>query len=332
LSWENREEGQGEDLSKMNRGKSYRLMAGMAALILLGLGLSLGGCHEKMCWDEVYELAPDTCCSELFGISGDSALDVYAVGYDIMLLYEGYEWLWVRSNFGGSMLSDVWISPTGNVFVVDREGTVSRYDGSVWEDIHYLPDSEFSSVWGTDDTNLYVVGSNDTNGILLHYKDGLWQEEYSWPDRCFGNVWGLSADEVYASGCGKLLYFGGDSWAEVQTGFEFKAGNIWGTSADDIFAVGTNVYHYDGISWSIVDTGIEEGGRDVWGRGPDDLFYVGKEGVAVHYDGDTWSDVSMSESIDLEAVGGTTGGEVFAVGNTWENRFLVGKVFKYICD
>jgi len=299
------------------------------AVILLVSFLSSYGCSGGDCWVEAegYRWS-----GELYGISGTSDLDTYVVGYDIAAKYDGHKWNLISSNLGGGYLTDVWVSPSGSVYTAGRSGIVYKCDGSSNEQIHDLPGGEFSNVWGTDDNNLYVVGTTDTNGTLLHYKDGLWQEEYVWPDRCFGGVWGSSADDVYSVGCGELLHFGGVAWQELQMEFEFKAGRIWGTSADDIYAVGTNVYHYDGISWSLVNTGVEEGGVDVWGRGPDDLFYVGPEGVVVHYNGDRWIDVSISKDVDLEAVGGTVNGEVFIVGNTWKSGSFVGKVYRYNCD
>lgn len=310
---------------------SSRLLQAAVLLILTYSYSLFAACSSDECWSEVNDISGVGDPDELFGVCGHDVYGVYAVGWDIALKYDGSEWSVISRSFGGELLYDVWTSPSGTVFTVGSYGFVRRLIDEEWEVIYSLQDGSFSKIWGTDDNNLYIVGSNETNGLILHYQSGAWHEEFSWPDLCFGDIWGSSADNVYVVGCGKLLHYGGESWVELQPEVDFRAGHIWGASENDIFAVGLKVFHYNGSSWSIVDTGNEQGGVDVWGRDGNDVFVVNDRGVAMHYNGDIWNDISTSKRIDLEAVGGYPDGEVFAVGNAWKDFSRVGKLLRYTC-
>ena len=59
---------------------------------------------------------------------------------------------------------------------------------------------------------------------------------------------------------------------------------ISGTSRADIWVAGRRIYH-----WSSVPTGTSQDLSNVWGSGPRDAWAVGYGKLALHWDGQSWS-------------------------------------------
>ncbi len=49
------------------------------------------------------------------------------------------------------------------------------------------------------------------------------------------------------------------------------------------------ILHYDGVSWSEMTTGSSKFFRGVWGSSGSNVFAVGESGAILHYDGLSWS-------------------------------------------
>ena len=75
----------------------------------------------------------------------------------------------------------------------------------------------FNSVWGVDDQNLFVVG---TDGAKYYCRLGEWIRTQNNPGRDYAQVWGTKVDDVYAvgvisgSGKGIIEHFDGDTWRD----------------------------------------------------------------------------------------------------------------------
>jgi hypothetical protein len=151
----------------------------------------------------------------LYGVSGSSSNNVYAVGWDgstgLIYHYTGGAWTSISSGVDVA-LDGVWVSASGEVFVVGDGGTVLHYDG-------------FN--WGT--MTQTATGQN------------------------LNDVWGTAPDDVYAVGeSGAIIHYDGNGWTLMTTGISNHFTGIWGTSSSDIFAVGTatTFMHYDGTGWT----------------------------------------------------------------------------------
>jgi hypothetical protein len=93
---------------------------------------------------------------------------------------------------------------------------------------------------------------------------------------------------------------------------------VWGASAFDAFAVGDGVItHYDGSAWSAATLGATSALRDVWGTSGTNVYAVGDDGVILHYDGGGWSAAAAFAPL-LTSIWGTSAGDVYAAGNTGE--------------
>jgi hypothetical protein len=96
-------------------------------------------------------------------------------------------------------------------------------------------------------------------------------------------IWSDGNGTVLASGGRYYRSVGGD-WQQVPRASDVTAANgMWARSVTDAWAVGANagVFHYDGVSWSRVATGVT---------------------------------AAQAANLQLFAIGGTDGGEIWAVG------------------
>lgn len=66
---------------------------------------------------------------------------------------------------------------------------------------------------------------------------------------------------------------------------------IWGSSASDVYCIGYNglILHYDGQSWSQMDSGTTKDLLGIWGSSSTNVFVVGGDGIVLHFNGNTWS-------------------------------------------
>ncbi len=81
-----------------------------------------------------------------------------------------------------------------------------------------------------------------------------------------------------------------DEWTEVYTYWEGLHA-VWGSSSSDVFAVGTNgaIVHYNGSTWSPMSITTSHDLFGVWGSSASDVFAVWSGGTILHYDGSAWS-------------------------------------------
>ncbi len=76
-------------------------------------------------------------------------------------------------------------------------------------------------------------------------------------------------------------------WIKMETGISAHLRGIWGSSENNIFAVGRDgvIIHYDGNTWEAMTSNTSDYLRDVWGSSENDVFAVGYSGTIIHYDG-----------------------------------------------
>lgn len=93
--------------------------------------------------------------------------------------------------------------------------------------------------------------------------------------------------------------------------------NLWATSANDIWGVGQSgsLVHYDGQSWTKVSLGITRNLYAVWASSASDVWVVGASGYITHYNGSAWSPVSNGAVYDLNGIYGISANNVWAVGS-----------------
>ena len=92
---------------------------------------------------------------------------------------------------------------------------------------------------------------------------------------------------------------------------------IWGSGPDDLFAVGEKgvALRYDGRSWSRIPTGFEDKElRAVFGMSPTEVYAVGESGLVLRFDGSGWSQVRSPTEAYLLGLNAGPNGTLTAAG------------------
>ncbi len=114
------------------------------------------------------------------------------------------------------------------------------------------------------------------------------------------------------------------AWSTVLDGDDLDRVvlSAWGASSSDVYAVGGGLgtgkgpiaLHYDGDSWSEIATNVTDSFWWLWGAASDDVYFVGEGGAIVHYNGATAETQTTPTTDTLFGVWGTSGNDVWAVG------------------
>jgi hypothetical protein len=291
-------------------------------------------------------------CSRLAGIWGSSASDVFAISScGALIHYDGQAWSLrdpgplaaanlenyssYTSSLWGASAADIFVAGSGFSEQSGPYAAVYRYNGSGWttHPVTYGDSASCNGVWGTSASDVYAVGGDDAGGYVSHWNGTDWSASFpinatdALADIQLVAVWGSSASDVFAVGggilddsAGIILHYNGKQWSPVDTGQVSRLNSVWGTYASDVFAVGMGgmILHYDGTVWTPQEngTGIHlnaNSGSDVFAAGYD----VETQAAAIlHYDGTSWSSMAGAMTADLRGLWGSSGSDVFAVGDS----------------
>ena len=103
---------------------------------------------------------------------------------------------------------------------------------------------------------------------------------------------GNSGSDINVSNTGRTSTAG---WDRITGDFTGHLYSIWGNSSSDIFAVGGGpgdgvIVHYDGDTWSQMDSPSIASLRGVWSSSSSDAYATGgPDGTILHYDGTSWT-------------------------------------------
>jgi hypothetical protein len=144
-------------------------------------------------------------------------------------------------------------------------------------------------------------------------------------------VWASGPTDAWAVGAaGTIVHWDGAKWSLSTSGTTATLLAVWGSSAGDVWAVGVGgaIVHWDGASWSSVPSGTSIDFVDLSGSGPTDAWAVGSithgppwtnsDGThlgAVHWDGKSWSTVSLGTDMYVTGVWATGADDVWAFGS-----------------
>jgi hypothetical protein len=213
----------------------------------------------------------------VWDIAGRNRYDIYAVGREMILHYDGSQWTWVNGGFG-NYLNAVWVDNTGDVWVAGDD--VHRLHGSTWAPAQ-IGDGNMRvyDMWGMDET-MYAVGSRGRAAIC---KNGVWRQVQTGTDNALVAVWGFDENHVYAveGDSNEIVYYNGSTWQpmvinEPNVG---RPASIWCTGPNDLFVQDAEgpLVHYDGRTWQPLQRVFPEGMTSITGAGHE-LLAVGYRG------------------------------------------------------
>lgn len=247
-----------------------------------------------------------------------SANDVFVGGLNAQLLrFENGVWSSLVED-GYGEIRGIWGSSPGDVFAVgdlELTATVLHHDGTVTTrmtipEVHGL---RLNGIWGTSGADVFAVG--DDNAIL-HYDGASWQVQRP-PDPYGGKaasaVSGTGPGDVFAVGS-DILHYDGTTWELVRGDVSLRS--LWVASPSRALAVGwDSALRLDGAEWFEEPSLLRPTFRAVWDDG-ESAFAVGRKGVVARRVGGTWAPLESGTRADLNAVWGSSGADVHAVGGT----------------
>jgi hypothetical protein len=142
-------------------------------------------------------------------------------------------------------------------------------------------------------------------------------------------IWVAARGDAYAGGAnGTLLHYDGKAW--MPASFPALPSNpsivaLSGTATDDVFALTSNsvVEHFDGTTWSDITPIPSVALKGLWSDATGKAVVVGPTGEIERYDGASWSESNVSP-VGLNAVGGASSNDMFAVGNNGAVEHFTG--------
>lgn len=279
-------------------------------------------------WDgAAWTRVPTPYGETLRSVGGSGASDVWAVSSTSLVLHsagfgttDGFVRvppIYKADREGGTgawSLSKVWSPEPGTIYVGGPPRNVPptpndslwrfRFDISgqnVWEPVSTFcrtwPCGDVTAVWGTSDSDVWVIGNTGTvrrsTGAVGDGGAEQWDTMQTTltTDNLHG-IWGSSASDVWIVGDrGAIRHWTGNGsqhWDIMRAPTAENLNAVWGTGPSDVWAVGdgATIVHWDGASWHVPTTTLPEGSKPrlsgVWGSGPDDVWVVG-ESTALHF-------------------------------------------------
>jgi hypothetical protein len=240
----------------------------------------------------------------------------------------------------------LWVAGPENVFVgVSGDTAVLRWDGAAWSALRLNDNREVDSLWGSGPDDVW--GARSDGAYLGHWDGSTWTHVDSVSGGVMaggaqGDFWvggrgarldgGTSAafshHEPSHAGCPAdaapgscWVYDAGDDVTSpaclTPAEGDFCAVVVagWATAIDQIWFVGNHTYHYDGSRWSCVPTPSASILHGVGGTSGADVWAVGEAGTILHFDGGSWSTVPSPTSNNLYGVWASGPCDVWAIGD-----------------
>jgi len=300
-------------------GQHLNAIAGNAAGAIYAVGD--GGTvleYQGRAWSGAGTGMGVTNLRSLWGLSAD---DLWAAGGNKALHFDGTQWM--PSDIGGGTTQIRSISgfTSSSIYAVGNQVESYYWNGTLWNALP-VPPGPPQSLMGVTTAAPSLAITVGTGGLAMRRNTpvGPWQ-----PMNTGGHtedlnaVEALAANNVIAVGQDVILHYDGNG-AGTWTDMALTAWTLRGlhaVSPTNIFAVGDDgvVVHYDGTSWTEMESATTEDLYSVWAASSTDVFAVGASGTVVYYNGSFWTPVRSDETTPVFDVWGVAGEIVyFALG------------------
>jgi hypothetical protein len=281
-------------------------------------GLAVGNGGTVLRWNGSYWKPLNSgTATDLKGVWCASATDCFMVGGTGMWEWNGTTISNVTNAFPDAV-DAVWGTAANSIFVAGADGTISLWNGTGLSDIGPPPANNLPSLWGTSATDLYTVTDN---GQVWHRSGTTWtQEANGLTTNALNSVFALGAD-VYAVGAaGTVLKKTGSTWSDITATVNLTQGlNAVAGFGSDVFVagVGGTISHSSnsGTGWGTTSVGTTAGLNAVWGTSGSNVYAVGDNGTIVRWNGSGLTALTSGTAQALNGLHGLSGTDIWAVGN-----------------
>jgi hypothetical protein len=189
-----------------------------------------------------------------YAVHGSGSNDVWAVGDEMILHYDGHAWAWLSSGFQ-QRLYGVWTDGR-RVFAVGEGGTILTRDGREWTQMQSHTQESLLSVSGWDG-GAVAVG---WYGTVVMFDGTEWRTQPPPVEWDLTDVIALGPGHMIAVGWNpwSLLEYANGAWTSHTIESHYSRGSydystgLWATSLHDIYIAqdGGDIHHFDGQSWT----------------------------------------------------------------------------------
>lgn len=164
--------------------------------------------------------------------------------------------------------------------------------------------------WGSGSDNVWVGGNRD----VLHWDGASWSSLWNadeYPSGIFG-IWGAKNDVWFVGGRGGVSPRRLNETVRLSPFDDVgPISSVWESSPDDVWFSGDRgLFHWDGVRVALFDE--RQHFFTFWGARPDDVWAAGQCGHLAHWNGSTWEDTEVSQSV--VGLAGTSSMDVWSVG------------------
>ncbi len=185
-----------------------------------------------------------------------------------------------------------------------RGGSLVHYNGNNFYNdcnINPLLDGSINKIWGTNSSNLYVVGGV---GTIVHYFDNNWQRIESGTEIHFRDIWGsvneqtgeweilALASYMYGGRGLDLIKISGNTVEHLDTtGLRISEATLWFESGKCYYVGGDGLFYKKNLqdsSWKEIEGLPSYFTNSIRGNNEKDIFIVGAYGLVSHFNGKDW--------------------------------------------
>lgn len=191
-------------------------------------------------------------------------------------------------------------------------------------------------MWSASATDVWLVGVEAAIAYLIHWDGNEPTTVLELPNSMSSNHYldwalaGSASDDVYAVGLcqycdddvcpcleepSSVWHFDGQVWTELPSPGA-RVRHMW-AQGGSAYVVGEAMLRWDGVAWDPVpgypDPSMDGETYDIWGTSDTDIWIGGVEGKLWHFDGVTWTDMSLPEDGPVIAIDGTSATQVWAL-------------------
>ena len=198
------------------------------------------------------------------------------------------------------VLRGVWSDAPDDLFAVGDGGTLARWNGSSWTTTVLDANVTMRALWGNGPDDVLAVGDAKSSGTTVttirHWDGVTWSVSTTYERDPIIGISGHARNDVYAFASSGITHWDGQTWSTTRAMTGLNA--MW-AGAGEVFAAGdSTIWHWEGTRWVSPRSGASLPPLNaVWAADANDAFAVGDGHVVGHWDGVTWSTITVADSL-----------------------------------
>jgi hypothetical protein len=225
-----------------------------------------------------------------------------------------------RYDYESDGWSGVYAAPLTSIYSEGLDTWLGNSKGLVhlhrWDDPRSYEIGGIDHIWAGSPEDVWAIG-HTFGDVVVHF-DGAKLTSRATPEvpRLYFAV-GIGAD-VWGVGpsARSIVVYREAQWHPIIT-LPVAVDRLYGTGDDDVWAflADGSARHFDGRTWTEVTVGFSGQYRAVWGSSPRDIWALSENGALTHYDGTTWSPVVLPRGRPGSDIDGSAANNILVASN-----------------